>query len=390
MITRLRRLVLALLVLAAAAPATQAPAAPLGTGFTYQGQLTDDGSPVNGQVTLRFTLWTAAGSGSPPVGGVQVGGPDVVGAVTVTHGLFTVLVNDSGEFGAGATNGDERWLQVEVCEDPSCASATPLSPRQPLTATPYARFAAGPWQVSGTTLSYSAGNVGIGTSTPEKKLTVAGDMELGVQSADYRHLRIGGGNSSGFLYGSFPAFGDGIHLGYNFYADPSGAPQLPIPGQQTSRLTLGYGRIALAIGSLNTAPVNRLTVATDGNIGIGTDTPAAPLDVRGDVKLGSSGQYFAAGGQENLRIIRGVVGSDGVASQGSGYTSTRTSTGVYVITITTPFPSGATVTATAATSAPVFMTSSASTVTSSVALRAFDAAGTPVNTLFNFTIAGPR
>lgn len=390
MFTRLHRLAPAFLVLIAAAPSGRAQTAPLGTGFTYQGQLTDDGAPVSGPVTLRFTLWTAAGSGSPPTGGVQVGAADVVGDVVVANGLFTVLVNDSGEFGAGATNGDERWLQVEVCDDPACAAATALSPRQPLTATPYARFAAGPWQVTGTTLFYNGGNVGIGTDTPEKKLTVAGDMELGVGSADYRHLRLGGGNSSGFLYGSFPAFGDGIHLGYNFYADPSGAPQLPIPGQQTSRLTLGYGKIALAIGSLNAAPVNRLTVATDGNIGIGTDAPAARLDVRGDVKLGSAGQYFAPGGQENLRIIRGVVASDGAASHGSGYTSTRTATGVYVITITTPFPSWATVTATAATSSPVFITSSASTVTSGVTLRAFDAAGSPVNTLFNFVIAGPR
>lgn len=390
MSTPLRRLATAFLVLMAVAPAARTPAAPLGTGFTYQGQLTDDGAPVNGPVTLRFTLWTAAGSGTPPVGGVQVGAADVVGDVVVANGLFTVLVNDGGEFGAGAYNGDERWLQIEVCDDAACATATPLSPRQPLTATPYARFAAAPWQVSGSTLSYSGGNVGIGTNTPEKKLTVAGDMELGVDSADYRHLRLGGGNSSGFLYGSFPAFGDGIHLGYNFYADPAGAPHLPIPGQQTSRLTLGYGHIALAIGSLNAAPVNRLTVATDGNIGIGTDAPAARLDVRGDVKLGSAGQFFAAGGQENLRIVRGVVGSDGSAAHGSGYTSTRTATGVYVITLTSPFPSWATVTATAGSASPVFITSSASTVTSGVTLRAFDAAGSPVNTLFNFIIAGPR
>lgn len=104
----------------------------------------------------------------------------MVGDVVVTNGLFTVLVNDRG-FGAGAANGDERWLQVEVCGALRC-------------------FAAGPWRVSGTTLSCGGGNVGIGTSTPEKKLTLAGDIELDIDSAHCRRLRLGCGDSSGFLY----------------------------------------------------------------------------------------------------------------------------------------------------------------------------------------------
>ncbi|MBI5765778.1 hypothetical protein HZA71_00950, partial [Candidatus Falkowbacteria bacterium] len=87
----------------------------------------------------------------------------------------------------------------------------------------------------------TSGNVGIGTVTPAKKLTVNGDMEIGTSAGSYKHLRLGGGNSSGFLYGSFAKYADGIHLGYNYYADTAGANQIINTGGPTSRLSLGYG-----------------------------------------------------------------------------------------------------------------------------------------------------
>ncbi len=129
-----------------------------------------------------------------------------------------------------------------------------------------------------------AGRVGIGTSNPAKKLTVNGDMEVGTGAGDYRHLRIGGGNSSGFLYGSYPAFGDGIHLGYNYYANSSGTSVVTNPGGATSRVTVGYGYVGLATGAVNDVPVDRLTVNVQGNVGIGTSSPAFKLDVQGTLR----------------------------------------------------------------------------------------------------------
>src|SRR5438309_2845027 len=49
--------------------------------------------------------------------------------------------------------------------------------------------------------------------------TVRGDVTVGTGSSDYRKLIMGGGNSFGYLYGSYPRYGDGIHLGYNYFAD---------------------------------------------------------------------------------------------------------------------------------------------------------------------------
>src|SRR5690349_5420265 len=120
-------------------------ATPLGRAFTYQGQLSQSGVPVDGPVTLRFSLWDAAGAGDPPNGGTRIGNVQTVANVAVTGGVFSVALNGGDEFGAQAFGGDARWLQVEVCADSTCASSTVLGPRQAITGAPYAL---GPWQLS--------------------------------------------------------------------------------------------------------------------------------------------------------------------------------------------------------------------------------------------------
>lgn len=119
-----------------------APRAVLGTGFTYQGQLKKNGAPVTANCNFTFSLWDAAGSGSPPAGGNQIGGDQTVNGVAVSNGQFTVTLNGGGEFGAEAFNGEARWLQISVtC--PGDSGAATLSPRQPITPTPYALAAPG-------------------------------------------------------------------------------------------------------------------------------------------------------------------------------------------------------------------------------------------------------
>lgn len=82
---------------------------------------------------------------------------------------------------------------------------------------------------------------------------------------------------------------------------------------------------------------HRLYLKAGGNIGIGTNAPAAKLDVRGDIKLGSSGQYQATASEEKLRIVRGRVDLNGSILNGSGFTAQRLSTGVYRISFSSFF-----------------------------------------------------
>jgi hypothetical protein len=60
--------------------------------------------------------------------------------VSVAGGLFTVQLNDGGQFGASAFNGDARWLEIAVRCPAGSGDCTSLS-RQALAAAPYARYA---------------------------------------------------------------------------------------------------------------------------------------------------------------------------------------------------------------------------------------------------------
>ncbi|MBN1661277.1 MAG: hypothetical protein JXA93_22985 [Anaerolineae bacterium] len=111
------------------------PAAPgavladLGDQITYQGRLMSDDTPADGAYNFQFKLFTAASAGT------QVGDTVTVEDVTVSDGLFTVKL-DFGNVD-NVFDGQALWLEVSVAwwRD---ISYTTLSPRQMLTAAPYA------------------------------------------------------------------------------------------------------------------------------------------------------------------------------------------------------------------------------------------------------------
>jgi len=98
----------------------------LGTGFTYQGRLTDGGNPANGTYDFLFTLFNPEGT--------QIRGPLVRDDVQVTDGLFTVYL----DFGDYVFYGWERELEIAVRPGDSTGDYTILAPRQSLTAAPFA------------------------------------------------------------------------------------------------------------------------------------------------------------------------------------------------------------------------------------------------------------
>lgn len=157
--------------------------------------------------------------------------------------------------------------------------------------------------INGGSVRLSIGNngrVGINTVTPGKTLTVAGDMEIGTTAGDYRHLRVGGGNSSGYLYGSFPALGDGIHMSYNVFHNSFGGPVTTNPGGGSSRVSTGYGTVVLATGDIGQAPTDRLVVNVNGNVGINNASPTFRLDVGGNVRCTSLAQTSSARFKEGV------------------------------------------------------------------------------------------
>ncbi len=133
-----RMTVLAILVVVAAT------AAPLGTEFTYQGVLADAGSPAAGVFDFRFYLYDAESGGS------QVGSVVLVEDLAVSDGRMTTQLDFGSVF-----DGTALWLEVGVRDGTSTGSYTVLSPRQQLTAAPFAQHAKG---ADMATVATSAGN----------------------------------------------------------------------------------------------------------------------------------------------------------------------------------------------------------------------------------------
>lgn len=109
----------------------EAVAALPGTGFTYQGELRNGGSPVTATCDFQFGLYDALTLGA------QQGVTQTV-TTGVANGRFTVVLNSGAEFGARAFDGSARWLATSVRCPTGGGSYNSLSPRQPLTAAPLA------------------------------------------------------------------------------------------------------------------------------------------------------------------------------------------------------------------------------------------------------------
>ena len=229
----------------------------------------------------------------------------------VVNGAFTVLLDFGQQFATMA----QRYLDIEVRRDTglTCASVAgfvPLDPRQQLTATPTAIHANSAFVLAAADGSPGSavfvdnnGNVGIGTTIPGAKLHTTGAEE---------GLRLDG-PGAGASNASYVSFRDanGARIGY--VGDGS-------TGDTSVFVTSDVGDV-----HLYTAAGAVLSAKSDGKVGIGTTAPGAKLDVRGDVKLGASGEYFAVKSPANDRCIRGDINFIGIidpARSSPGFTVT--------------------------------------------------------------------
>jgi hypothetical protein len=97
------------------------------TSFTYQGRLTDGGTPANGNYDLQFVLWDSLS------GGTQIGTTQTSSNVSVSSGVFSVSL----DFGGAAFPGANRFLEIST-RLAGGGSFTLLTPREQVTSTPYA------------------------------------------------------------------------------------------------------------------------------------------------------------------------------------------------------------------------------------------------------------
>jgi len=169
-----RSLVLVVVGIATLA-STDAVVAAVGTAFTYQGQLKDNGTPFDGPARAVFSLWDSDRDGREVASAVSL-------ELDIVNGLFDALL----DFGVEPFSGEPRWLQISMDIG---GGPIILSPRQELTPTPYsmtALTALSTIGVDGHSLDASDGSpvdvvyvdstglVGVGTDRPGVKLDVIG------------------------------------------------------------------------------------------------------------------------------------------------------------------------------------------------------------------------
>jgi hypothetical protein len=288
------RILSAALALLLGAPIVQAQS----TAFTYQGKLSQGGTPANGNYDLQFTLFTA------PAGGAQLGATLTYNPVTATAGVFSVAL----DFGASVFDGAARWLEIGVRPAGSGDTYTVLAPRQPVTAVPYAiqtLSATNAQQLGGLPASQyiasdASGNVGIGT-------TPSGGNRLDVNG----NARLTTANGAVITFAS-PNTESGMSTIFN-----GGRADLRFDGA-TLKLVAGL------VGGPPSA-TSGIIINTDGNVGIGTtNLTEARLQVEG---------FAAEEGIVGTSLFgNGVVGR-GTSSGVRGFSSTNGGRGVYGISI---------------------------------------------------------
>jgi len=274
-----------------------------GTSFTYQGQLLNKGVPVSGTNTLTFALYNASSGGS------LVAGTITNNDVIITNGLFTVTI----DFGSGPFNGATDWLQLGV-ETNSLGNFVPLAPRQQLTPTPYAIYAANAGTVS---VLNNTGYLNFFAAQNAGNSTLTGQYDTGV----------GNGALSALSSGSYDT-GTGVGaLGLNSTGSNNaafGADALAFNQNASDNTACGANALGINSGSYNTALGTSALQSSSGggNTAVGADTLMVNEGGYNNTVEGLEAIQNLAGGADNVAI--GVA-----AFQSASSGSLNTAVGTY-------------------------------------------------------------
>jgi sugar lactone lactonase YvrE len=291
------------------------------TAFTYQGRLTDNGNPADGDYDFEFRLFDALENGT------QKGMTLPRAGVEVRNGTFSVQLEFVGCL--DCFDGGARFLDISV-RPAGGISYTQLGPRQPVTSTPYAvksGIAANATTADGLSVTC------VSCVTSSQIASVNGSAVTGtipVASVPANSGNYIQNQNASAQAGNFNISGDGIVGGKVGIGTPLPQTSLHLngnsgnfaltltnsantPGRRGYRLAFDNDRFTFqkanddGIFSANQVSIEQAT----GNVGIGTTEPSAKLDVAGNVKF--SGAIAGDGsGLTNLNganIVSGTVTS---------------------------------------------------------------------------------
>ena len=341
-----------------------------GTAFTYQGKLTDSGNPANGVYDLQFKLFDTQAVGTGAEHGPILTNP----AVQVAAGIFTVTLDFSG----GSFSGADRFLEIGVRPAGSPNAYTILSPRQQITSSPYAIQTLNAARLGGVDASNfiranTNGDVGIGAPTPTAKLDVSGIIQSKL-GPNFGEFRIGGSTvlsaASGSLLsinaGGFTNVGIAGNVGIGTNAPTSKLeiaaqdglkisgfqPFLTLNDTNTNARSIiagGNGDFGFYPNSFIGGTPAVLIKNSSGNVGIGTSSPQAKLQIAG---VGTNGYTLGVEGNVTqnlanfgfpkamiavnklgaiLRCFNSTIAGIGATAAPCGFVVGNTATGTYFI-----------------------------------------------------------
>lgn len=301
---------------------------PAASPVSYQGQLKQGGAPVSGVFDFQFTLRQADG--------VTLVDRTCAFDVAVVNGLFQAEL----EFAASSFDGSPRLLQLGVRNVAGgvihdCSPNTIpflfelLTPLQPITAAPYALHAfsaptgssldAADGSPINAVLVDVAGNVGVGTVSPARKLHVSGGDSGGVSQSTAELLVED--NAACYVNIMAP---DTSERGVSF-----GSPASAVHG---GVYYTNAGGLSLRT-NINTA---RMTIDANGEIGIGITAPEHPLHIVSDVEKTLVVENTGATPNANAVFATCASAGAGMAVRGEATAPTGFVIGVAGIATTSP------------------------------------------------------
>lgn len=275
------------------------PLSPAGGGpgnvtsqFTYQGLLKSGGEPVNANCDFLFSLWNESGAGAPPTGGLQVGATQTVTVVSVTEGLFTVVL----DFGSDAFDGQRRYLQIAVRCPAGGGTYTPLDSRQLLWATPYALSLRPGAMISGTVNSGATvyGGAALSASNVSTDTNTAGLAGVSASTAGAGVLGHAT-STSGYAYG---VIGDSLSTsGRGVYGRATA----------TSGSTVGVKGVSDSTGGAGVQ--GQATAITGTTYGVYGESKS-PIGIGGYFESDGAGVYASGGDNAPDLVLGGTSSND--------------------------------------------------------------------------------
>jgi len=162
---------------------TASPQFAVGTDFTYQGRVLDNGTPANSTCDFQFTLYD-----DNVLSLTQVSSPVQQTNITVTDGYFTASV----DFSTGAFTGEGRQLAFGVRCPAGSDSYTTLTGMIPIRAAPYAHSLRpeASVQSTGTALNSSCSSTSGSALVPFWKLCHPGTVASTVKTEERGNQKL--------------------------------------------------------------------------------------------------------------------------------------------------------------------------------------------------------